>query len=159
MSMSLLAILSLIGGVIILVLAAIAGRLVYKVIQLNKKRARQMADIEAASQAAQVQQRSHNNKSIQILAMALHKNELSLTEASMRIAYLLDQLEVHDSVKEEFSAFYQLRERTNHIPILQEWKALSDKEQRVFDKERLTHENTYFEFVMDAAKRIQGREF
>ena len=157
--MSLLAVLSLIGAVIILVLAIIAGRLVYKVIQLNKKRAQQLADIEAASLAAQAQARSHNNKSIQILAQALHKDELTLTEASLRIAFLLDQLEVNDAVKEEFSAFYQLRERTNHIPILQEWQALTDKEQRVFDKERLQHENTYFEFVMDAAKRIQGREF
>ncbi len=157
--MSLLAVLSLIGAVIILVLAIIAGRLVFKVVQLNKKRAKQLADIEAASQAAQAQARSHNNKSIQILAQALHKDELTLTEASLRIAFLLDQLEVNDAVKEEFSAFYQLRERTNHIPILQEWQALTDKEQRVFDKERLQHENTYFEFVMDAAKRIQGREF
>ena len=52
--MSLLAVLSLIGALIILVLAIIAGRLVYKVIQLNKKRARQLADIEAAGQAAQM---------------------------------------------------------------------------------------------------------
>ncbi len=157
--MSLLAILSLIGALIILVLAIIAGRLVYKVMQLNKKRAQQLADIEAASRATQAQQRSHSNKSIQILAVALHNDELSLTEASMRIAFLLDQLEVSDGVKEEFSAFYQLRERTQHIPILQAWKDLSAKEQRVFDKERLQHESTFFEFVMDAAKRIQGREF
>jgi len=157
--MSLVAVLGVIGALIILALAVIAGRLVYKVVQLNKKRARQLAEIEAASRAAQAQQRSHNNKSIQILAQALHQDELSLTEASMRIAFLLDQLEVNDGVKEEFSAFYQLRERTNHIPILQEWKALSAKEQRVFDKERLAHESAYFEFVMDAAKRIQGREF
>ena len=157
--MSNLMILALVGAIIILVLAAVAGRLVYKVHRMNRQRAQQLQALADANAQAVREQREQVNKSIQILAHALHQDELTLTEASIRIAHLLDQLDVDASIKSEFSAFYQLRERTEHIPILAEWKKLSAKEQRVFDKERLQHEKSYYDFVMDAAKRIRGRSF
>lgn len=157
--MSLLGVLTIIAVTIVLVLAAIAARLVYKVYRLNQLRSRQMAELQAAEITAVNERRERINKSIQILAQALYQDELTLTEACIRISHLLDQLEVGEPVKTEFSAFYQLRQRTEHIPILADWKKLSAKEQRVFDKERLQQEAAYYDFVMDAAKRILGRQF
>lgn len=84
---------------------------------------------------------------------------MTLTEASIRIAGLLDSLDVQAEVKAEFSAFYQLREKTSHIPYLEAWQKLSNAEQKKFDLERLRHEATFNDFVMGAAKRIQGRDF
>lgn len=157
--MSLVSVLFIAAIVIIMVLAIIAGRLVYKVYRLNKLRSQQLVDLKQAEANALKDQRERINKSIQILAQALHQDELTLTEASIRIAHLLDQLDVSDTVKTEFSAFYQLRERTEHIPILAEWQNLSAKEQRIFDKERMQQENTFYDFVLDAARRILGRQF
>jgi len=157
--MSLLSLLSLIGALIILVLSIIAGRLVYKVYRLQKTRAQQLKAQEEANQQAQREQRERTNKSIQILAHALHANELTLTEASIRISSLLDSLEVKEEVKTEFSAFYQLREKTSHIPYLEAWQKLSNAEQRKFDRERLQQEASFNDFVMDATKRIIGRDF
>lgn len=151
--------LALIGSVIILVLTVIAVRLLLKLRAQTKKRTAALAAIEEANQKAQVEQRAWMNKSIQILAQALGKEDLSLTEASIRICGLLDALNVNEEVKTEFSAFYQLREKTQHIPYLEAWKALSDAEQRKFDLERLQHEATYQDFIMDAAKRIADRHF
>lgn len=151
--------LALIGSVIILVLTVIAVRLLLKLRAQTKKRTAALAAIEEANQKAQVEQRAWMNKSIQILAQALGKEDLSLTEASIRICGLLDALNVKEEVKTEFSAFYQLREKTQHIPYLEAWKALSDAEQRKFDLERLQHEATYQDFIMDAAKRIADRHF
>lgn len=157
--MSLLGILAIIAVTIVLTLAVIAARLVYKVHRLNQLRSRQMAELQAAEIKAVNEQRERTNKSIQILARAVYQDELTLTEASIRISHLLDQLDVEESIKTEFSAFYQLRQRTEHIPILADWKKLSAREQRVFDKERLQQEAAYYDFVMDAAKRILGRQF
>lgn len=157
--MSWMYILLAIAIIIVLVLGAIAARLVYKVYRLNKLRSSQLAELARANEIAMKEQRERINKSIQILAQALSQDELTLTEASIRISHLLDQLDVAGTIKTEFSAFYQLRQRTEHIPILAEWKKLSAKEQRVFDKERLQQEATYYDFVMDAAKRILGRQF
>ncbi|HEX7762316.1 MAG TPA: DUF2489 domain-containing protein [Cellvibrio sp.] len=157
--MSVLSLVIVLGVLIILVLAAIAGRLVLKVYRQQQERERKLKAQELANQQAQREQREWINKSIQILAHALHSDELTLTEASIRISGLLDTLDVSGDVKTEFSAFYQLREKTSHIPYLEAWQSLSNAEQRKFDVERLQHEATFNDFVMDAAKRIQGRDF
>lgn len=157
--MSLLSILIILGVLIILVLTVIASRLVYKVYRQKKDRAVKLQALEAANQKAQVERREWINKSIQILAQAVHNDELTLTEASIRISSLLDSLDASAEIKSEFSAFYQLREKTRHIPYLEAWQQLSNAEQKKFDLERLGHEATFNDFVMDAAKRIQGRNF
>lgn len=157
--MSVVSILVVVGILIILVLAAVAGRLVYKVFLQKKDRVVKLQTLEAANQKSQIERREWVNKSIQILAQAVHKDELTLTEASIRIAGLLDSLDVQADIKTEFSAFYQLREKTSHIPYLEAWQNLSNAEQKKFDLERLRYESTFNDFVMDAAKRIQGREF
>lgn len=157
--MSVLTILMIVGAAIIVVLASIAGRLVYKVQAQKKAQEAKLQEQEQANQKAQREQREWINKSIQILAQAVQKDELTLTEASIRIAGLLDSLDVHTDIKTEFSAFYQLREKTSHIPYLEAWQQLSNAEQNKFDIDRLRHEATFNDFVMDAAKRIQGRDF
>jgi hypothetical protein len=148
-----------VGILIIVALSIVAARLVYKVNCQQKERAAKLKAQEEANQHAQREQRAWLNKSIQILAQALHNDELTLTEASIRISGLLDSLDVKPAIREEFSAFYQLREKTSHIPYLDAWRKLSKAEQNKFDIERLHHESRFNDFVMDAARRIQGRMF
>ena len=145
--------------VVVVVLAVVASRLLYRLYKLRKAQAKKLVEQALASELAVRERNMFLNKSIQILAQALAKNELSLTEASMHIAMLLDSLDVSEDVRVEFSAFYQLREVTDHIPILEAWASLPIKQQRLYDIERLRHEATYGDFVADAAKRILGREF
>ncbi|HTF85314.1 MAG TPA: DUF2489 domain-containing protein [Cellvibrio sp.] len=153
--MSLEIILLVIGLIIVSILAAIAGVLLYKVHKQNQAQRLLLAEKEQAIR----EQRAHINRSIQILAQASQSEDLTLTEASIRISVLLDSLGVGDDVREEFSAFYQLRSLTEHIPILDGWKKLSRKEQMQFDLQRMKHEASYRDFVLDAAVRIKGREF
>jgi hypothetical protein len=144
-----------IGLIIVSILAAIAGVLLYKVHQKNQVQRALLAEKEQAIK----EQRANINRSIQILAQASQSEDLTLTEACIRISVLLDSLGVDDGVREEFSAFYQLRSLTEHIPILDGWKRLSRKEQMQFDLQRMKHEASYRDFVLDAAVRIKGREF
>src|SRR5690606_10366796 len=109
------------ASIIVTVLAIIAGVLLYKVHQKNTAQRILLAEKESVIQ----EQREGINRSIQILAQASQSDELTLTEASIRISFLLDSLGVDDEVREEFSAFYQLRNLTEHIPILEGWKKLS----------------------------------
>lgn len=148
-------ILLIIAAVIILVLASIAGVLLYKVRQRERE---QEKVLEARRQEGEAQ-RGRVNRSIQIIAQSISNDDITLTEASIRISVLLDSLSVEDQVREEFSAFYQLTEATSHIPILEGWKKLTPKEQFAFDQQRVTQEAHFQEFVQDAAKRIQGRSF
>lgn len=153
--MSTISMVSGLALLIILMLAVIAGRLWYQVYQQQKRRAAEQTQQQDASR----RQRDQINKSIQILAQALQGEELTLTEASIRISGLLDSLEIGDDIRAEFSAFYQLRSLTAHIPILGVWKELTRKEQVKFDLERIQHEATYRDFIIDAAQRIKSREF
>ena len=157
--MNMLSIVIAAGVLIIGVLALIASRLLLQVHQQKKLRERKLLELEESNAKAQQEQRAWLNKSIQILAQAVGREELTLTEASIRIAGLLDALDANESIKTEFSAFYQLREKTSHIPYLDAWKNLSDAEQRKFDMERLRQEATFNDFVMDAAQRIIGKNF
>jgi hypothetical protein len=144
---------------VVIVLGIIAARLQYRVYQQQQHHHQQRALEQAKQDEVSRQQRERINKSIQLLAQAVQGDELTLTEASIRIAGLLDILEVSDSVRQEFSAFYQLRDLTAHIPILEGWKKLERKEQMRFDLERMKHEVSYRDFVVDAAERIKVREF
>lgn len=147
------------ASLVVLALAGTAGYYLRQVQKLKQHQAEQLAELDRKAQ----KKRGEMNDSIQILAQSIGQevngNQLSLTEASIRISGLLKTLSVSDDVKEEFLAFYKLAEATAHIPILEEWKKLSTKKKLAFSKERDKLESDYREFVLAAAKRIQGRDF
>lgn len=140
---------------IVLILAVTAAVMQYKVHQ-QKQEHKALAEQQQAKSDAQ---RVRVNKSIQIIAQTVGTDDISLTEASIRISVLLDSLSVEDAVREEFAPFYQLAEATSHIPILDAWKELPTKHKLKYDRERNTQEQFHEKAVLDAAKRIQGRDF
>ncbi|WP_444904581.1 DUF2489 domain-containing protein [Microbulbifer sp. CnH-101-E] len=145
----------ILAAVIIFALAIVAGYYLRKLSVAQKKQAEQLAELEQAAE----DQRERVNDSIQIIARTLLDDGVGLTEASIRIRVLLDALQVEDSVREEFVAFYTIAEKTSHIPILKEWKALPRKEQFQYELEMAQVEADYKDFALDAAKRISGRTF
>ena len=141
--------------VIIGLLAAYAWRLTRQVQVQEAEKIQRNADLLEQIE----RQRLENNRSIQIIAQGFMQNQVTATEASIRIRGLLLLLEVDESIQEEFKAFFLLADATQHIPILDAWNALSRDEQRGFDKQRLQLETMHREFVEDATGRILGRTF
>lgn len=140
---------------IIAVLTAVAGYYLWQLYRLRQTQKNQLEKAKAES----IAQRQRINTSIQVIAGSVGREDLTITEASIRISVLLDSLSVDDNVREEYSAFYQLRDATAHIPILERWNNLPLAERRKFEKERLRHEKTYSAFVLAAAERIRGKTF
>jgi hypothetical protein len=126
---------------------------------LLRQKERQQRDAQLQLQEKAKEKRDQVNASIQILAQSCGVDQLSFTEASIRIRGLLNSLSVEEAIREEFSAFYQLADATAHIPVLAEWKKLSRSEQNHLQREREKLEQQYREFVQSAAKRILGRSF
>ncbi len=93
-------------------------------------------------------------KSIVILAKAFLGDELSVTEACLRISWLLSQLDPQAKDTEAYSVFYQVADSTSHIPILEEWKALSREQRKAFDRERGEIEKAFEDFVLVATKQL-----
>ena len=148
-------ILLMIAIAIIGVLVAIAIHMQNKVKQMEEGKAEQQQFLEQQKQ----QQREQWNKSIQVLAQGVLDEQVTATEAAIRIGVLLEYLNVDEAVKEEYSAFYQLAEATAYIPILDKWKELPTKEKLRYDSERVAIESNFSDFVKDAAQRIKGQVF
>lgn len=138
----------LLGLLIVVALAVYAFRLWRR---LQAMEARQQAT-EAAAASRIEEQRQRAEKGLRILATALLQDELTLTEASMRIAYLLTQIDEQATEKRQYSAFFQLAQATAHIPILDQWKALSSRQQRAYTLEREKHEENFKPFVLEATR-------
>src|SRR5690554_1360800 len=80
------------GGIIIAALTAVAGFYLIKLQRLKKAQALRLEQLTEEGE----RQRERVNTSIQILAGAVGSDELTLTEASIRICGLLDSLQASD---------------------------------------------------------------
>ncbi len=135
---------------IVLALAAYAASLCLQVYQ-KKQQSKQ----SQLAQAQQVQQRRESaQQSIDIILRCLLQNQVSLTEAAIRVSGLSKGLKPSTLEQEFYQPFDALALATSHIPILGDWKKLSRAEQRKYDVEREEIENSHRDRVMDAARRL-----
>jgi hypothetical protein len=93
-------------------------------------------------------------QAIQVIARALLQNDLSDTEAAMRISFLSQQVAATSEEIESFSIFQQLAEATSHIPILEDWIALERTEKRRLNVERENIEAGFREFIRSSATEL-----
>ena len=92
--------------------------------------------------------------SIRVIAQALLQNDLSPTEAAMRIGFLAQQLTASFKQDKSIQVFQALAMDASHLPILDAWKALPKDEKNRLEKERLSIESKYSEQVQIAAKAL-----
>ena len=104
-----------IGVVLIVALFIYALNLGYRLFGQAKERERLLSQVQADMVLKDVEAR----QAIQVIARALLQNDLSDTEAAMRISFLSQQVAATSEELESFSIFQQLAEATSHIPILE----------------------------------------
>lgn len=106
------------------------------------------------AQAVLKQQRSESRlehqASIAVLIRCLLQNQVSLTEAAIRISGLTKMLDFDEEERKQYQAFEDLAFATSHIPILVDWKRLSSKERYKLTLERETIESQFKERIQDA---------
>lgn len=137
------------AGMVILGLASVA--LYYQYLLFRHKKRQEASNREFQKEIAK--RRERGVKSILLISRAVLADQVSLTEASIRIN-ALSILLMNKRLIEELSVFRQLAEATSHIPILEEWKKLSKKQQRDYETERLKIEENFRDFVLAAANKI-----
>lgn len=92
--------------------------------------------------------------SIRVIAQALLQNDLSSTEAAMRIGFLAQQLTDEFKQDRSIQVFQALAMDASHLPILDAWKALPKDEKNRLGKERLSIESKYADQINQAAKAL-----
>lgn len=140
--------------VIVVILTGVAGRLHWKLYQINRSRSLAMEAYHLELQ----KKRKHSLNSVVVIARALLEGQVTLTEACMRISVLLESLGLSVEEKAHYVSFYKLAEAASHIPILDEWKALPSKDKRRLDAEREAYESEFRDFVIPAAQRIISKK-
>lgn len=125
------------------VLAVIAGRLLW---QLRvQQRAQQQRVNETALQA---------QDGIRVLAGSYLAGQVESSEASLRIAVLLDQPGVANEVKQRGQPFVGLAGELAHIPTHQAWKDLPADQRRAFRAQMETLESRYQSALKGAAEEL-----
>ncbi|UTA46357.1 DUF2489 domain-containing protein [Simiduia sp. 21SJ11W-1] len=135
---------------IVLGLAGYAAYLALQVRRQNQDQQARLAELEGVME----DEKTKRINSIRILAQGVLKDELSYTEAAIRITALLDILGEGKAARETHVALYKLADETLHIPRLADWRALDKKTKRRYDKERAASEAKYREFIQDSAKQL-----
>ena len=146
--MSNLQLLVFIGGVITTILVIYAAVLLYKLRHKAKRRS-QPVEFQPKSQSQLDAQQS-----IRVIAQALLQDDLTPTEAAMRIGFLAQQFSPSEHLVPSLQAFQSLAMQTSHLPILDAWKALPTSEKQQLDKERLFIENSHSEAIQLAANTL-----
>lgn len=146
--MSNLQLLVFIGGVITTILVIYSGVLAFKLKQKAKRRT-QPVEFQPKSQSQLDAQQS-----IRVIAQALLQNDLTPTEAAMRIGFLAQQYSPTEDQAPSLQVFQSLAMETSHLPILDAWKALPASDKQQLDKERQSIENSHSEAIQVAANTL-----
>ncbi len=134
----------------LLVLSLYAAYLALQLRAQSKQREASELELAAHLEGKEAEAR----QSVQIIARALVQKDLSETEAAMRIAWLSQQISLSPDEATHFTVFQQLAEATAHIPILDDWSALSKLEKLRLDVEREDIEARYREGVQASAVQL-----
>jgi primase-polymerase (primpol)-like protein len=137
-----------IGGVITTILVIYSGVLAFKLKQKAKRRT-QPVEFQPKSQSQLDAQQS-----IRVIAQALLQNDLTPTEAAMRIGFLAQQYSPIEDQAPSLQVFQSLAMETSHLPILDAWKALPASDKQQLDKERQSIENSHSEAIQVAANTL-----
>lgn len=110
------------------------------------------------SQQAQIvnQQRAADSArdNINIMLRVVLQEQVSLTEAAIRIMAYCRALPVKESDSILYQPFDQLARATAHIPILDKWQTLSRQAQKKFDDERQQLEEVHREAIRNASQSL-----
>ena len=146
-------IIMVIMATVIVLLAAYAGWLLRQLAQ--QRRARQDdCVVQYPVPPARNEHQLGHRESIEILARCLVQEQVSATEAAIRITAIARALPESDSSGGFYNAFFDLANATAHIPILDAWQALGKVEKKSFEAERQSIEKAHRTQIMAAAHAL-----
>lgn len=147
--------LSVLGVVIVVVLAVVAWRMWQKVWD-------QEAKIKAHQEQVQQNEQKrldHIHDSLNVIAAALLDDQVRIAEAGIRMAVLLSNLPLSCDSKHRFAPLFEIYNRTQHIPTHDKWKSLEKKQKRAFEKELTALEKEFETQVKEIASYIKENPF
>lgn len=147
-------ILAALGVSIIAVLAVIAAllwRRVWAAERIQREQVNQHLNEEAKL--------NHIYESLHVLALSALNDQVRIAEAGVRMAVLLDNLDLKCEEKHLFAPITEIYNRTRHMPTHERLNALEKSERRRFEKELREIEKELSEGIKEAARHITDGSF
>lgn len=141
--------------VIILVLAAVAGYLHWRLYQVKKRQVALQDELDQKRDTL----RSQANQSIQIIARAFLQGQVGSAEACLRICALMDQLQTQPELRKDYVAIAKMADDIRHIPILEAWKQLPKKQKREYEKFIAQREQDAAGAIREDISSLLGKSF
>lgn len=146
--------------VIVLAVCVWLSSYIYRQFSHLREAKNALIEQERAANERYQEQRDYLIESITVIAKAYGNDEkLTCTEACMRISTLLHTLSPELLQRPEVSAIRQFHLKTEHIPIKENWKALSKQERWKFTKEMAALEKEYEKDVREATAFLASYDF
>jgi len=143
-----------------LVICTVAGWYIKHHYQLLQQAKRKEQQEQKKAEQRYSEQRAYLIESIQVIAKAVGNDEkLSYTEACMRLNALLEALSPQLLLTPEVMVIREVYKQTEHIPIKEQWKALSKQQRWAFKKEMAKVEQEHGEQVLAAAGYLARYDF
>lgn len=139
-------VLLVIALVIIAILSAYAGRMLFLLRQQNN---RQKKIINTRVQRI--------CESVDVICKAMEQQQCEISEGAIRVCNLLNALPIKSppQFEQEFPMIYALFEKVRHFPILKDRQALSKKQKYQQDRERGQIESEYETRVLAELPQIK----
>ncbi len=147
------------SGIVVIICVVLALYIKRKYILLDSVKKQQQEEERKTKQRYE-EQRSYLIESITVISKAYgNDDKLSCTEACMRLSTLLEALAPQLLESPEVSVIREVHKRTEHIPIKEEWKALSKQQKWKFSKEMAKLDSEYKAKVLDATRYLIAYDF
>ncbi len=140
----------IIAGLISLGLASYAAVLLFK---LNKQK-KTMQQSELAQAEKHDAQMKSVIESITSIAKAMQQEQCPTIEGCIRLKVLIDQLRLDEELRENFTVFYTIYDKTAHIPTHQGWKDLKTKEKMTHTKLMMELEAEHQSDISEAVDKV-----
>ncbi|MEX1056333.1 MAG: DUF2489 domain-containing protein [Natronospirillum sp.] len=144
--------------VAVLFVLALAGYAAVLLLKLRRQKQR-LAQQDALFQQKKIEHEDYLVQSIQVIADNVVQGDLNLSEASIRLKFLLDGLGLSDQERARFIAFDELYHKVKDFDTHQDRKALSVKERQLQDNAREAHEAEHRATLVLKARELIGYDF
>lgn len=138
---------------IFMFLLVILGLLFFirKQLRSEKERQERIQDELAKAEEAARKHKAYLTESIQIISKGVLEEQCGVTEGCIRLKVLIENIAPHLLQHAELKVIQLMFDKTSHIPMLDDWKALSSLEKDKFLAEMSEVETLYKSDVQSAA--------
>ena len=144
---------------VVVVLAAVAAGLWWKVWRINRQQQQMRQELEQQRARHEQNRLDHIHESLNVIASAVLDSQCPITEGCIRMAVLLDNLPLDCDTKHRFSVVFEIYNATRHIPTPSSWQALDRKQQRRHKQEMWALEKEHNEAVMELMSYVKVNPF